>query len=107
MTQFSDIDRADTADAQAETQAQRRQRRRSVLWPMEIVSKPLIRCTIIDISISGAKMTVSEPVAVGEMLLVRSRRFTARARVAWAQADVIGLEFLEANERLMGALDAP
>jgi hypothetical protein len=107
MTQFSDIDRADTANVQAETQAQRRQRRRSVLWPVEIVSKPLIRCAITDISISGAKMTVSEPVAVGEMLLVRSRRFTARARVAWAEATVIGLEFLEANERLMNALDAP
>jgi hypothetical protein len=107
MTQFSDIDHADTATVQAQTQAQRRQRRRSVLWPVEIVSKPSIRCTIIDISITGAKMTVSKPVAVDEMVVLRSRRFTARARVAWAAATVIGLEFLEANDRLMNALDAP
>ena len=64
-------------------------------------------CTITDISITGAKMTVTKPVAVGEMLVVRSRRFTARARVAWAESTIIGLEFLEANERLMNALDAP
>jgi hypothetical protein len=107
MTQYSDISHADAANAAEETQAQRRHRRRSVLWPAEIVSKPLIRCTITDISITGAKMTVTKPVAVGEMLVVRSRRFTARARVAWAESTIIGLEFLETNERLMNALDAP
>jgi hypothetical protein len=78
-----------------------------VLWPVEIVSKPLIRCTIVDISVIGAKMKVSKPVAAGENLVVRSRRFTARARVAWARQGMVGLEFVEANERLMKALDAP
>jgi hypothetical protein len=107
MTQSSDIGHADAANAPAETAAQQRHRRRSVLWPVEIVSKPFIRCTIINISITGAKMQVSKPVAVDEILVVRSRRFTARARVAWAEPTVVGLEFLEANDRLMNALDAP
>jgi hypothetical protein len=107
MTQYSDIGHAEAARAIEDTPAQRRHRRRSVLWPVEIVSKPSVRCTIIDISITGAKMRVSKPMAVGELLNVRSRRFTARARVAWTEQTVVGLEFLEANERLMKALDAP
>ena len=85
----------------------RRHRRRSVLWPVEIVSKPGIRCTITDVSMAGAKMLVSKPVAEGEIILVRSRRFTAKARVAWAGPGSVGLEFIEPNERLERALDAP
>jgi hypothetical protein len=107
MTRHSDIGHAEATRAAVETQTQRRHRRRSVLWPVEIVSKPFIRCTITDISIAGARMQVSKPVAVGEMLIVRSRRFTARARVAWARQAIVGLEFLETNQRLMNALDAP
>jgi hypothetical protein len=107
MTQYSDIGDPDAAHAAEETPAQRRHRRRSVLWPAEIVSKPFVRCMIIDISITGAKMQVSKPLAVDERLVVRSRRFTAKARVAWVEPTVVGIEFLEANERLMRALDAP
>jgi hypothetical protein len=107
MDSYSDVGRADGEKALETMAAQRRHTRRSVLWPMEIVSKPSIRCTIIDISITGAKMQVSKPIAVGDLLIVRSRRFTARARVAWAEKTIVGLEFLDANERLMNALDAP
>ena len=89
------------------TAPDRRHRRRSVLWPVEIVSKPGIRCTITDISIAGAKMLVNKPLAEGETILVRSRRFTAKARVAWTTPISVGLEFLEPNERLERALDAP
>jgi PilZ domain len=85
----------------------RRHRRRSVLWPVEIASKPGIRCTITDVSIAGAKMLVSKPLAEGESIVIRSRRFIARATVAWVREGTVGLEFHEANERLERALDAP
>jgi hypothetical protein len=107
MTQYSE-GCYDTAAATAtETLTQRLHRRRSVLWPMEIVSRPAIRCTIVDISIKGAKMLVSKPLEHGEILVVRSPRFSAKARVAWIQPGLVGLEFIEPNERLMKALDAP
>lgn len=93
--------------ATAATAPDRRHRRRSVLWPVEIVSKPGIRCTITDVSTAGAKMLVSKPLAEGETILVRSRRFTAKARVAWTAPGSVGLEFLEPNDRLERALDAP
>jgi hypothetical protein len=93
--------------ATAATAPDRRHRRRSVLWPVEIVSKPGIRCTITDISIAGAKMLVNKPLAEGESLIIRSRRFTARVTIAWVGAGTVGLEFHEPNERLERALDAP
>lgn len=96
-----------TAVNEAAAAPDRRHRRRSVLWPVEIVSKPAIRCTITDISIAGAKMLVSHPLAEGESIVIRSRRFTARATVAWSREGAVGLEFREANERLERALDAP
>jgi hypothetical protein len=74
---------------------------------MEIVSKPLVRCMIIDISIEGAKLRVSEPLMTGETLVVRSRCFFARARVVWAKEDLVGLKFIEPSERALRALDAP
>jgi hypothetical protein len=107
MTHYS-ASRDDTAlTTAAETRTQRLHRRRSVLWEVEIVSKPAIRCTIIDVSIKGAKMRVSKPLERGEKLVVRSRRFSAKAFVAWVKQGLVGLEFVEPNERLMNALDAP
>lgn len=107
MTQYSETNPDSASSAEAEASARRLHRRRAVLWPMEILSKPSVRCTIVDVSIKGAKMKVSKPLARGELITVRSRRFTARARVAWAEPNLVGLEFLHPDERLMKALDAP
>ena len=82
-------------------------RRRTVLWPVEILSKPGIRCTITDIAIAGARMQVSRPLEEGESIVIRSRRFTARATVVWAGDGIVGLAFHEPDERLERALDAP
>jgi len=85
----------------------RRRRRRRVLWPAEIVSRPGIRCTVLDISIAGARMRVNKPLAEGETIVVRSSRFTAKAQIAWTAEGYVGLAFIEPNERLEKALDAP
>jgi hypothetical protein len=100
------MDSRDTENQGAAPQ-DRRHRRRSVLWPVEIVSKPGIRCTITDISVAGARMLVSKPLTQGETILVRSRRFTAKAQVAWTGEGCVGLFFIEPDDRLEKALDAP
>ena len=76
---------------------QRRHERQSGLWSAELetTSGERLDCMLFDISAGGARLRLDEPVAVGEILTLVSRRFGTRgARIAWIAHRQAGLCFL-------------
>jgi hypothetical protein len=76
---------------------QRRHERQSGLWSAELetTSGQRLDCMLFDISAGGARLRLDEPVAVGEILTLVSRRFGTRgARIAWIAPRQAGLCFL-------------
>lgn len=78
---------------------QRRHVRQSGLWSahLESTSGRRLHCLLFDVSSGGARLRVDEPVAVGEILTLVSRRFGTRgARIVWTGPRQAGLCFLSA-----------
>jgi PilZ domain len=76
---------------------QRRHERQSGLWAaqLETTSGRRLDCMLFDVSAGGARLRLDEPVAVGEILTLVSRRFGTRgARIAWIALRQAGLTFL-------------
>lgn len=80
---------------------QRRHPRSAVLWAAQLETRDGRRldCAVLDLSAGGAKLMVQHSLAAGDPVTLSSRRFGARrARVAWVEADRLGLQFLDVIE---------
>lgn len=78
----------------------RRHKRHKLLWSgtLRTWDGTTLDCTILDLSASGAKVRLDQPVIPGELVTLMSRRFGMRpARVAWMDGVIIGLEFLSVD----------
>ena len=80
----------------------RRDTRKAVLWVgyVCVPGRPNIACAVLDVSAGGAKVRVSEPVAQGELVSLKSPHFSRKARVVWSADGAIGLQFLERGLRI-------
>jgi hypothetical protein len=81
----------------------RRDERKAVLWVgyVCIAGRPNIACAVLDVSAGGAKVRVSEPVAQGELVSLKSPHFSRKARVVWSADGAIGLQFIERGARFL------
>ena len=85
------------------TAVQRRQDpRKAVLWVgyICITGRPNVACAVLDVSAGGAKVRVSEPVAAGALVSLKSPHFSRKARVVWSAEGNLGLQFIERGPRL-------
>ncbi|MGF1609097.1 MAG: PilZ domain-containing protein [Kiloniellales bacterium] len=82
----------------------RRHVRSSVLWSAELCSGiRRVKCEILNISASGAKLHASSQFPSGTEIVIRSDRFGEfRAEVVWQDSETgnMGVQFLEDEERI-------
>lgn len=79
------------------TSDQRRHTRKSGLWSaqLETTSGRRLDCILFDVSSGGAKVRLEEPVAVGEVMTLVSKRLGSRgARITWTAPRYAGVRFL-------------
>ncbi len=84
----------------------RRYPRRSVIWAGELLldAERARDCTVLDVSMGGAKIRLEPPPPVGAAVTLRSPHFGAlRARVAWATIEQAGIAFDEIAETMRAA----
>ena len=73
--------------------------RRGVTWTalmIDSAGRPVGECTIVDVSISGAKLVPSSAEPPAEFVLVLSKNGGVRRRclVTWRRADSVGVRFI-------------
>jgi PilZ domain-containing protein len=64
--------------------------------------RPLVTCTLIDMSPSGAKLAIDEAAQLPEafgLRLTRDGHPTISCRVVWRNANALGVAFAKANEK--------
>ncbi|MEL7273421.1 MAG: PilZ domain-containing protein [Pseudomonadota bacterium] len=59
----------------------------------------ILPCTVRDISKTGARVSITNPAAVPQtlLLIIRSENLVARARVVWRKVNEIGVQFLRSG----------
>ena len=79
-----------------ETRQNRRTKRLPVHWPTTLVQSGVRRgCTIVDVSRSGARIKIAEPVAPGSRVaLIDDRVGALDATVKWCRGETAGVAFL-------------
>jgi hypothetical protein len=87
---------------------ERRQHPRNpVAWVgwIETTAGKRIECAVIDFSAGGAKAVLDQTLAVGEQVVFKSPRFdSVTARIVWCEDGVVGMQFVENDERVMKVL---
>ncbi len=71
--------------------------RTPVILPAQLVtvSGDRLDCTVLDISARGARVAITETLAPGDLVTLKSPDFGATpARVMWTEPDCVGLEFV-------------
>jgi hypothetical protein len=67
-----------------------------------------VECVILDLSESGAKLVLKQPVLAGKVAtLVAESAGTRGARVAWAAGNRAGIEFLDGSADVVGLSGMP
>jgi len=87
---------------------QRCHARQSGLWSahLETTSGQRLHCLLFDVSEGGARLRLDEPVAVGEILTLVSRRFGTRGvRIVWRGQRQAGLCFLSEGQMAPPSID--
>ncbi len=101
------------ASRQADDNGARRHRRAEVQWPAMVYRKGKIyNCTVLDISVGGARVDLAETLDVATILTVTVERYgDFPAEVVWQRDRATGLRFLESpqtiGKRLTEATDSP
>jgi predicted LPLAT superfamily acyltransferase len=75
----------------------RRHQRHRLLLPASLRTSlgNTLACTLLDISVRGARLLVEREIEPGELVTLLSDRFGARpARVAWIEHNIVGVKFL-------------
>jgi hypothetical protein len=83
----------------------RRHKRRSGMWAahLELGQDRRVGCVVLDLSDGGAKLLLKQPVAQGKIVTLISDRVGARGgRIAWADGNRAGVEFLVGSADVVG-----
>jgi len=80
----------------------RRAVRKNVLWAGSLESNARqLDCTILDVSLKGARIYLNEPVPSRGPVAIACHRFgTFHAEVVWENDRMVGLQFLEPPQRV-------
>jgi hypothetical protein len=80
-----------------EAAALRQTVRKRVLWAAQLArGSKRFDCVVVDLSLGGARIHLSQPVTKGEMvILVLDRLGSLRAEIVWQEEQSIGLRFVE------------
>ena len=96
--------RKTVADSQLPgTPERRRATRKRVLWSgqVETVEPRFVSCTVLDVSLQGARVRLDEgALPQGPLAIALSRFGTFQAEVVWTRDSVSGLRFLESVDRV-------
>jgi hypothetical protein len=85
----------------------RRHERNPVAWVgwIETAAGTRIECAVLDFSAGGAKAVLDRTVALGEQVVFKSPRAEPlSARIVWCENGVVGMQFVENDERVMKVL---
>jgi len=85
----------------------RRHPRNAVTWVgwIDTAAGERIECAVLDFSAGGAKALLDRPIAIGEQVTFKSARFdSVKARIVWSEAGVVGMQFLDSDERVLKVL---
>jgi hypothetical protein len=85
----------------------RRHERNPVAWVgwIETAAGTRIECAVLDFSAGGAKAVLDRTVALGEQVVFKSPRVDSlSARIVWCENGVVGMQFVENDERVMKVL---
>jgi len=88
----------------------RRHKRRSGMWKahVELGRGQRVDCVVLDLSDGGARLVLRQPIVAGKVVtLVAERAGTRGARVAWADGNRVGIEFIERSADVVGLPGAP
>ena len=99
----------DILDRFGDEEGQRRFLRRSVLWPGHIaVDGERLACTILNMSLGGAKIALRDDCHLGGSVVLGGDRFEGlAAKIVWTSGRIAGLEFKDepaAVARILGHL---
>ena len=88
--------------SEEEAAAHRRTVRKRVLWAARIdAAGRQYDCVVIDLSLGGAKLDLTAPVAQGDVVTLVLERFGSfRAEIAWREEGSVGLRFVEEPQRI-------
>jgi hypothetical protein len=88
--------------------AERRQHPRNpVAWVgwIETAAGKRIECAVLDFSAGGAKALLDQALAIGEEVVFKSPRAeSVAARIVWCEDGVVGMQFVDNDERVMKVL---
>jgi hypothetical protein len=85
----------------------RRHPRNPVAWVgwIETAAGKRIECAVLDFSAGGAKAVLDQTIGIGEQVVFKSPRFeSVTARIVWCEDGVVGMQFVENDERVMKVL---
>ena len=87
----------DILDRFGDEEGRRRFLRRSVLWPGTLsVGGDKLNCTILNMSLGGAKVAVSEECGLSGVVTLQGDRFEGlQATIVWKSGRLLGLQFKE------------
>ena len=88
--------------SEADASERRRHKRKPVLWAARVETRSgATDCIILDLSLGGAKLRGTAPVAANqEVMLVIDRFGAVRAEVVWARSGHMGLRFTDKPEQI-------
>jgi PilZ domain len=91
-----------SASTGTDARERRHEIRKNVLWAGQIgANARQLDCTILDVSLGGARIRVNEEVPSRGPLTIACDRFgTFHAEVSWEAAGMAGLRFLESQARI-------
>jgi hypothetical protein len=86
----------------------RRTKRMAIHWPTTLLQGDRRRpCTIVDVSRSGARIQLTEPLAAhSRITLLDDRVGSLEAAVKWCRGDLCGVEFLQPAPEVAAKLRA-
>ena len=86
----------------------RQHKRKPVLWAARVETREgPFECIILDLSLGGAKLRGTAPVAAKQVVTLVIDRFGAlRAEVMWARSNHMGLRFADTPDQIAHVLGA-
>jgi hypothetical protein len=94
-------------DLSAVASERREHPRNPVTWVgwLEIATGARIECAVLDFSAGGAKALLEQTLAIGEQVVFKSPRFESlAARIVWCEDGVVGMQFLDSDDRVLKVL---
>lgn len=87
-------------------EGRRRFLRRSVLWPGQLSTEGrLLDCTVLNMSLGGAKVALSEEIDLSGAVTLSGDRFEGlQAKVVWQRGRVLGLQFSQNPAQIANVL---